>query len=199
MCVDLSYLNHFVKRERYHSAIPAQAVADIAAEKAKIFIKMDTQKGYHQCPLDPNSQDLTTFITPFRRFTFLHTPYGISSISEHYNRSMDEAFEGLPGFHRVVDDIVIHNNDIMHHTQHVRQFLQRCSEKHITLNKAKWKFAQTSVDFAGFILFKEGYHIVKANTNFPSPSNRTNLRSLISLINHLSASTAIVATLLAPL
>jgi hypothetical protein len=30
----------------------------------------------------------------------------MSSISEHYNRRMDEAFNGLPGFRRVVDDIV---------------------------------------------------------------------------------------------
>ena len=37
MCVDLSHLNRYVKRERYHSATPAQAVADIATENAKIL------------------------------------------------------------------------------------------------------------------------------------------------------------------
>ena len=67
MCVDLSRLNRYVKRERYQSLTPAQAVADIAADKA-------------QCPLDPESQLLTTFITPFGRFKFLRAPYGISSI-----------------------------------------------------------------------------------------------------------------------
>ena len=75
-----------------------QAVADITAERAQIFTKMDAKKGYHQCPLDQESQDLTTFITPFGRFKFLRAPYGISSISEHYNRRMDEAFADLPGF-----------------------------------------------------------------------------------------------------
>lgn len=52
LCVDLSRLNRYVKRERYQSATPAQAVADIAAENAKIFTKLDALKGYHQCPLD---------------------------------------------------------------------------------------------------------------------------------------------------
>ena len=71
MCVDLSRLNRFVERERYQSATPAQAVADIAAESAKIFTKLDAIKGYHQCPLDEDSQLLTTFITPFGRFRYL--------------------------------------------------------------------------------------------------------------------------------
>ena len=71
LCVDLFRLNKFVQRERYQSDTPAQAVVDIAAENAKVFTKLDALKGYHQCPLDEESQLLTTFITPFGRFKFL--------------------------------------------------------------------------------------------------------------------------------
>ena len=42
MCVDLSHLNKYVKRERYQSATPSQAVADIHTNYAKIFTKLDT-------------------------------------------------------------------------------------------------------------------------------------------------------------
>ncbi len=100
MCVDLSHLNKYVRQERYQSPTPAVAVADIAA---KIFTKIDARKGYHQCPLDEESQLLTTFITPFGHFKYLRAPYGISSISEHYNRRMDEALIGLSGYRHVVD------------------------------------------------------------------------------------------------
>ena len=86
MCVDLSHLNKYVIRERYQSLTPAQAVADIAACDAKIFTVLDALKGYHQCPLDQESQSFTTFITPFGRFKYLRAPYGICSTSEHYNR-----------------------------------------------------------------------------------------------------------------
>ena len=123
MCVDLSHLNHYVRRERYQSCTPAQAVADIAATNAKFFTVLDALKGYHQCPLDEDSQDLTTFITPFGRYKYLRAPYGISSISEHYDRRMAEAFTGLTGFRRVVDDIIIYDCDEQQHTAHVRQFL----------------------------------------------------------------------------
>ena len=119
MCVDLSRLNRFVKRERYQSATPAEAVADIAEGKAKVFTKFDALKGYHQCPLDEEIQLLTTFITPFGRFKYLCAPYGISSISEHYNRRMDEAFVGLTGYRRIVDDVVIYDSDTTQHTDHV--------------------------------------------------------------------------------
>ena len=203
MCVDLSRLNRFVKRERYQSTTPAQAVADIAAQNARVFTKLDALKGYHQCPLDEESQILTTFITPLGRFKFLRAPYGISSISEHYNRRMDEAFAGLSGYRRVVDDVVIYDSDATQHTTHVREFLQRCAECKITLNNDKWEFAKPQVTFAGFMLSENGYRvdtsITQAIANFPTPATRTDLRAFVGLANQLSASTATLANLLAPL
>ena len=203
MCVDLSHLNKYVRRERYQSPTPAEAVADIAAENATIFTKIDARKGYHQCPLDEQSQLLTTFITPFGRFKYLRAPYGISSISEHYNRRMSEALSGLSGFRRIVDDIVIYDHDPIQHVAHVRAILQRCAESNITLNATKFKYAQPEVQFAGFVLSKDGYKvdpgIVAAIQRFPTPTNRTDLRSLFGLVNQLSASNEAIASLLTPL
>jgi len=65
MCVDLSKLNCFALRERYQSPTPVEAVADIAVNEARYFTIIDTAKGYHQCPLAKDSQELMTFITPF--------------------------------------------------------------------------------------------------------------------------------------
>ena len=126
MCVDLSCLNHYVRCERYQLSTPAEAVVDIAASSARVFTVLDVMKGYHQCPLDENSQLLTTFITPHSRFKCLRAPYGISSISEHYDSHMAEAFTGLTGFRRIIDDIVIYDchSDPQQHTAHVKQFLQ---------------------------------------------------------------------------
>ena len=103
MCVDLSHLNRSVQREQFQSCSPAEAVADMAASNAKFFTILD---GYHQCPLNEGSQLLTTFTTPFRRYEYLRAPYGISSISEHYDRRIAEAFVGLSGFRLIIDDIV---------------------------------------------------------------------------------------------
>ena len=202
MCVDLSHLNRFVIHERYQSPTPAEAVADIAASKAKIFTVLDALKGYHQCPLDHVSQPLTTFITPFGRYKYLRAPYGISSISEHYNRRMTDAFRGLSGFRRIVDDFVIYDNNVGDHESHVKQFLQRCADCNISLNTEKCQFFQHQVTFAGFQLSAEGYQvdpsITAAITAYPSPTNRSELRSFIGLVNQLSTSTNTLAALLGP-
>ena len=116
---------------------------------------------------------------------------------------MAEAFTGLSGFRRVVDDIVIYDSNVEDHVAHVKQFLQRCADKNIALNIDKCKFFQTQITFAGFQLSTHGYQIdesiTEAISKYPTPTSRTDLRSFIGLVNQLSNSTNTVATLLAPL
>ena len=203
MCVDLSKLNKFVRREHYPSVTPAEAVTDIQQSRAKFFTVLDALKGYHQCPLDEESQKLTTFITAFGRFMYCRAPYGISSISEHYDRRMDEALSGIQGVRKVVDDVVAFDQDEQQHLQHVREILRHCENKGISLNRDKFKFCQPQAHFAGLTLTPEGYSvsndIVDAIAKFPTPSSRTDLRSFIGLTNQLASSTNELATILAPL
>jgi len=99
-----------------------------------------------------------------------------------------------------VDDIVIYDSDTTQHASHVREFLQRCAEKKITLN---CKFGESSVTFAGFQLSATGYQIdhtiIDAISKFPTAANRTDLRSFFGLLNQLSTSTNAISTLLTPL
>lgn len=146
---------------------------------------------------------MTTFITPFGRFKYCRAPYGLSSIAEHYNRRMAEAFQGLTGFRRIVDDIVMYDKDEATHKEHVRQFLKCSQDKKITLNRDKCKFCQTEVSFAGFHLSTEGYcidpAITDAITKFPAPTTCTDLRSFFGLANQLAGGTDKMAELLEPL
>ena len=105
LCVDFTKLNKFVRREIYRSSTPAEAFAEISTTEAKFFTTFDALKGYHQCPLDEESQLITTLIAPFGRYKHLRAPYGIRSISEYYNRRMDEAMAGLTQYSKVVDDV----------------------------------------------------------------------------------------------
>ena len=63
LCVVLSKLNRYVRREQYQSPTSAEAVADIVASEAQVFTVLDAKKGYHQCLMDERSQLLTTFLT----------------------------------------------------------------------------------------------------------------------------------------
>ena len=105
LCVDLSHLNKLVRTEQ--CLTPMEEVASIAGDDAKWFTVFDAAKGYHQCPLHEESVLKTMFITPFGRYAFLRASYGVSSISDHYNRRMDEAFTGMTGYKKIIDDVVI--------------------------------------------------------------------------------------------
>ena len=101
---------------------------------------------------------------------------------------MDEAIKGLSGFCRIVDDVVIYDSDAVQHANHVRKFLQRCNEFKITLNASKFRYAQSEVQFAGFVLSADGYQIDPVITVaikcFPTPTNRTDLHSFLTLNVH---------------
>ena len=101
-----------------------------------------------------------------------------------------------------MDDFVIYDGDLSNHVTHVKQFLKCCADNNIALNLEKSRFFQTKTTFAGFLLSKEGYQIdpsiTSAISNYPVPTNRTELRSFVGLINQLSSSTNLVASLLAP-
>ena len=191
-------LNKFVKRDRYQSPIPHEAVAAIASSQAQVFTKLDALSGYHQCPLEEESQALTCFITPFVHFMFRRAPFGICSISEHYNWRTDRALVSIPCMRKIVDDCLVYDDSVSLHVQHVRYILQHCREKGISLKCDKFVFVQREVDFCGYKVSAVGYNIdsriTKAITNFPKPANLTHLRSFFSLANQLANFTDMIAS-----
>ena len=94
-----------------------------------------------------------------------------------------------------MDDVVIYDCDKAQHTLHVRQFLQRCAERGITLNRDKWSYTQSNVQFAGFVPSAGGYQVDGSITDaISTPATRSELRSFVGLVNQLSASIPAVAT-----
>ena len=144
-----------------------------------------------------------TFITPYGRYAFLRAPYGVSSISEHYNRRMDKAFDGPTGYKKVVNDVITFSRTREEHIRDVRASMKRCEEKGISLNRKKLQLAKKEVNFAGFVVSSEGYRIDPQLTvaifSFPSPRNISHLRSSVGLVNQVAAFVEDVSELLTPL
>ena len=186
MCVDLPKLNKFVRCECYPSTTPAQAVADIQQIKAKFFTVFDALKGYHQCPLDWS----------FGRFKYLQAPYRISSISEHYDRRMEEALAGVQDIRRIADDVIVFDRQRTAHLACPGNPLPLWGKRHIF---QLWKFQV----FAGFKLMPFGYSvsddIIEAIAQFWTPGSRTDLRSFCGLVNQLASCTNDIAKVLVPL
>ena len=188
ICVDLTRLNESVKRERYLLPAVDQTLAQLAG--AKIFSKLDANAGFWQIPLAPESSLLTTFITPFGRFCFHRLPFGISSAPEHFQRRMTEALSDLTGTVCMMDDILVHGRTQEEHDKRLKLVLQRLSELGMTLNSRKCMFSQSSVKFLGHVIDSQGIRPdpskVSAIEHFSTPTNVSDVRRFLGMINQLS-------------
>ncbi|XP_043223982.1 uncharacterized protein K02A2.6-like [Amphibalanus amphitrite] len=188
ICIDLTKLNKFVKRPLHPLITPREAISQVPTD-ARFFSTLDAKSGYWQLPLHPESQHLTTFITPWGRYKFLRAPMGLISTGDEYCRRGDIALQGLNNFVKVVDDILVYSKTLEEHERHLRALLDRCREHSITLNEKKFFCAVEEVSFCGFTLSLAGKQVqpgkVSAITEFPPPTNITELRSFMGLVQQL--------------
>ena len=183
---------------------PREAVSHVPAG-AQFFSTLDKKSDYWQLPLHPDSQHLTTFMTSWGRFKFLRVPMGLVSTGYEYCRRGDIALQGLENFDKVVDDILVYSETLEEHERHLRALLDldRCREHGITLNAQKFCCAAAEVPFCGVTLSSAGkqvhYDKVAAIAEFPPPTNLTELRSFMGLVQQLGEFSTDIASSADPL
>jgi hypothetical protein len=202
ICVDHTRLNKFVMRPTHPTRTPRDAVAEID-DDATFFSSFDAANGYYQIPLHPDSQHLTTFMTPWGRYRFLRASMGLSCSSDEYNRRADVAFGDLQNTVRVVDDLLRHDRDFRDHVLGVCTVLQAAKDASVTFSPEKFIFAQPKIMWVGYEIQKGGIRIdpnkLKAISQFPRPNNISELRSFMGLVEQLAGFSTRVAAAKGPL
>ncbi len=202
LCVDLTKLNKFVRRPYYPMVTSKEAVQNVP-KGAKKFATLDAKAGYWQIPLAEQSQELTTFITPWGRFKFLRNPMGLASAQDEYCRRGDEALQGVQHYCKVVDDILVHGETNQDLLNTVIDVLDRCRAHKITLNPKKFQFCQEELEYVGYRIGKEGIkadtHKLEAIEKFPEPTQLVELRSFMGLVNQFTDFTPHIAQAAEPL
>lgn len=200
--VDLTKLNNQVSRPTHPAPTPFAAVRSVSPS-ARYFTTADALHGYWQLELHEEDRHLTTFITPYGRFIHCRGPMGFSATGDAYCLRGDMALQGVEHCVKVVDDILLYDDDFPTHLQRVHQMLSRCRTHGITLNKDKFVVADSRVSFCGYNLSAEGISAdedrVIAIRDFPKPANLTDLRSFMGLVNQLSEFTPDIAAAAQPL
>ena len=92
-------------------------------KNTKVFSKLDGTSGFHQIPLDKESSKYTTFITPIGRFKCNRLPFGISSASEIFQRTMETILKDIKNAMSLYDDTLVFGEDQDEHNQAVKQVL----------------------------------------------------------------------------
>ena len=187
ICVDLKPLNGNVLRETHPIPKVDETLAQLTG--ATLFSKLDANSGFWQIPLAEGSHLLTTFITPFGRFSFNKLPFGISSAPELFQRRMCTILEGLEGVLCHMDDVLIFGATRQEHDARLTAALKRIEAARATLNSEKCEFRRSRVKFLGHIIDMHGIQAdpekVSAVLKMEAPQNVSDLRRFMGMANQL--------------
>ena len=201
LVTDFTHLNKYVKRP-VHPFPSATEIVQRIPKGAKFFAKLDALQGYHQVPLAPESRHLTTFLLPMGKFRYKRGPMGLRSTNDVYCAKSDKTIEDVEDAQKIVDDILLPacTEDVL--LSQIRQVLTNCRRFNVAISLKKLEVG-TNINFAGFSLSPAGLlpdsDKIKALSDFPMPSNLTNLRSFLGLANQLGGFIENLASKTAPL
>ena len=189
LCVDLKRLNKTVKREQF--ILPTLEDVTSKLSGAKVFTSIDAASGFYQIPLHEDSQELTTFITPFGCYCFRRLPFGITSAPEIFMRKMSQLFEGVDGVFCYMDDILVYGRDVEEHDRRLDAVMRIVQSSGLKLNRSKCLFRQTELKFLGHKFTADGIVAdpdkVAAILSMPAPTSVSLLRQVMGMVHYLGS------------
>ena len=161
--------------------------------RAKVFTKIYARNGYWHLQLDDQASKLTTFDTPYGRYQWKRLPFGVSVASEIFQKRLNQALDRLDGLLTVHDDMVIYGvgdteeEATADHNVKLKQFLQRCRERGVKLNKKK---LGKEIPYMGHLITADGLKPdpgkIDAVRNMPKPKDVKAVRRFCGFVNYLA-------------
>ena len=193
--------NQFLDIDQY----PLPKSSDLFATLAggKIFSKLDLTQAYHQMEVEEESQELLTITTHKGLYRYCRLPFGVASAPAIFQRTMEQILQGIPGVVVFMDDIELTGATEEQHLERLDQVLQRLQDHGLRLQKNKCEFMKDRVEYLGHVIDKDGIHPlpskVQAITEAPAPTNVSELRSYLGMVQYYARFLPSLATILSPL
>ena len=201
ICVDMKEANKAIIRERH----PMPTLDDLSEHLrgCTIFSKIDLRQGYLQLELDPESRDITTFITHKGLFRSKRLSFGINSASEIFQKAIEEAIADVPQARNISDDVIIGSSNQAEHDAALNKVLENLSARGLTVNLPKCVFNTDCVKYYGMIFSAAGMQPdpvkVEALSQLAPPTNVTEVQSLLGMLNFCARLVPNFSTLTAPM
>lgn len=201
ICADYKVtLNPVLLIDKY----PLPKVEDlfVGLSGAKYFSKIDLSQAYNQVVLD-DPDNLTVINTHKGLFKYKRLVYGLSSSPGIFQRIMSTLLSDIPNVQVFLDDIILASKDKKSHLILIEKVLQRLQEAGLKLKEQKCFFMMDEVKYLGFIISKNGIQVdpekVEAVVKIPQPTNVSQLRSFLGLVNFYARFVPNISAVLAPL
>ena len=136
-------------------------------------------------------------------YSFNRLPYGFASAPAIFQNTMEQILPKLPGIGCYIDDILVTGKDDREHFSHLEAVLKCLKEHGLTVKKNKCHFLQSSVEYLGKVISRESIQPsktkVEAILKVNPPTDCTQLRSFLGMVNHYSKFLKCLADLSSPL
>ena len=189
ICLDLRQLNEAFRRCPHK--VPTIEEISPAFTKARYFSKLDAKTGYWSVQLAPETQELTTFRSPYGRYCFTRLPFGLCVSQDLFQKHMDRNTEQCEGVMGISDDVTVYGETEEQHDQLLARFMQVTRNKGLMLNSSKCTIKATSINFFGRTCTSKGVMpdpaIVEDITNMPRPHGKQELQKFIGIATFLSS------------
>lgn len=188
VCLDPKNLNKCLVRNIHYTA--SWEDAKNTFKNGKYFSTLDAKSGYWTQMLSPESQPLTAFNTPFKKYCFVRLPFGLSVSSEIFCAQMDKALAGVPGTFPCADDVKIQGSTEERHDIHLLETVSRAKAAGIKFNPDKCQVKKRRIEYFGRIISPDGVEPcpkkVKAILQLGAPENKQELQSFLGSVNFMS-------------
>ena len=187
LCADLSTgVNQSLDIDQY--PLPKPNDLFVALNGGVWFSKIDFSEAYLQVEIDDSSKELLVINTHKGLFRFNRLPFAVASAPSIFQKIMDQMLAGVEGVVCYLDDIIVTGRTKAEHLQRLNVVFARIEAFGFHVNKKKCIFLQNHVEYLGFVVDKHGVHTssskTKAIVNMPKPSNLSQLRSFLGMVNH---------------
>ena len=192
LVIDARYLNSVTDLTNYSWPLePVQMI--MTRVNGKIFSVSDLSCAYHQVPLSPETQKLTSFIIGGRQYTYTRGFYGLCGLPNFFSRLMTLHFDPLIKMKQAITYI----DDTIMQSQNKNEMFTIINEYHTLLRKAGLKaapdktfFFLKKVKFLDHVISPEGIQPiakrVKDLKNLKSPECKRDVMKVLGCLGFYS-------------
>lgn len=179
-------LNKVLKIDKY----PLPRIEEVFAKLGggEHYSKIDLSNAYNQFELTDSSQNLTTINTPKGLFKYTRLVYGLANAPAIFQRTMEALLAGIDGVSCWLDDVCCTAPTRELHMSRLMEVLRRLQDAGLRLQRDKCFFFQPNVTYLGYVIDKNGLRTcpnkVSAVINAPTPTNVSELKRLLGIVNY---------------
>ena len=189
MCVDYRPINAVTVVNHY--GMPKADEIFHAVRASKHFSKVDMRAGFHQIPVLPADRPKTAFWWGHQLWMFTRMPFGLTNATAQFQTVMETLITRAGLTHcalAFVDDLLIHSATAEAHIQDVDKVMDMLLSCGLRAHPDKSVFGADTVEYLGHLVSSYGLHPTQAKVaailNLAAPTNVSELRSVLGLLNY---------------